>query len=138
VRWHFRRTGSLAFGLRTSPASDDRRFEYTETPPIISQTTIGRWITVATVLDAGAGTVEHYVDGDAVESGTLDRKTEALLGSLEIGNWGIQLDDPRWTWTKAGGPAVYQRNFTGRIDDFALLSRAMSPDEIRGYSRSGQ
>jgi hypothetical protein len=54
-----------------------------------------------------------------------------------LGNWGIQLDDPRWTWTKAGGPAFYDRHFVGRIDQFALLSRALSPEEIRAYSQIG-
>jgi hypothetical protein len=138
IRWHFRRNGSLAFGLRTGQASDDRRFEYAETQPIISDAMVGRWMTVATVLDANAGMVTQYVDGEPAGSITLERKTDAILGALEIGNWGIQLDDPRWTWTKAGGAAVSQRNLTGRIDEFARLSRAMSAEEIRGYSRQGQ
>ncbi len=138
VRWHFRRGGKLAFGLRTGPATDDRRFEYAETEPFMTDAMVGRWVTLAAVFDAGAGTVEQYVDGIPAGSRTLDRKTDALLGALEIGNWGIQLDDPRWTWTKAGGPAVSQRNLVGTIDEFALLSRVMSAVEIRGYSRSGQ
>jgi hypothetical protein len=137
VRWHFRHDGRLAFGLRTGPANDDSRFEYTQTPPVITDTMIGRWVTLATVLDTKAGTVAHYIDGEPAASGALNRKTEAILGALEIGNWGIQLDDPRWTWTKAGGAAVSPRNFTGRIDEFALLSRALTAEEVRGYSKLG-
>ena len=138
IRWHFRHDGRMAFGLRTGPAADDRRYEYTQTEPIVNDAMVGRWFTIATVLDADAGTVAEYMNGELVQTGNIDRKTDALLNTLEIGNWGIQQDDPRWTWTKAGGPAVSQRNFTGRIDEFALLSRAMSADEIRGYSRQGQ
>ena len=137
IRWHFRRDGSLAFGLRTGPATDDRRFEYTQTEPFMNDAMVGRWMTLATVFDASAGTIEHYLDGERIQSGTLTRKADAFLGSLEIGNWGIQLDDPRWTWTKEGGPAVYQRNFTGRIDEFAILSRALPAGEIRGYVKPG-
>jgi hypothetical protein len=138
IRWHFRRDGRLAFGLRTGQAVDDRRFEYTQTEPIVNDAMYGRWFTIATVLDSSAGTVVQYVDGQPVQSGTLTQKTEALLGALEIGNWGIQLDDPRWTWTKDGGAADSQRNFTGRLDEFALLSKALTPEEIRGYSRLGR
>jgi len=84
--------------------------------------------------------IRHFVfheQGEPAASGALNRKTEAILGALEIGNWGIQLDDPRWTWTKAGGAAVSPRNFTGRIDEFALISRALTADEVRGYSKLG-
>jgi hypothetical protein len=137
IRWHFTKERSLAFGLRTGPASDDRRFEYAQTPPFMTDAMVGRWVTVAAVLDSDAGKIDQYVDGELAGSCTLERKTEAVLGALEIGNWGIQLDDPRWTWTK-GHPEVSQRNFRGRIDDFALLRRAMTAEEIRGYSRQGQ
>lgn len=135
LRWQLFKEGNLSLALRTGPANDDRRFETVKTQPFISEAMLGRWVSVATVLDTEAGTVSHYVDGELVEQGTLERKTEAQLNAMELGNWGIQLDDPRWTWTKAGGPAFYDRNFVGRIDHFALLSRALSPDEIRAYSQ---
>jgi hypothetical protein len=135
LRWFFDRTARLSFGLRTGPASDDRRFEYAATTPVFDEATLGRWATVATVLDTEAGTISHYLDGEPAEVGILHRKTEALLGALELGNWGIQPDDPRWTWTKAGGPAISQRHFAGRIDQFALLGRALTPEEIRTYSK---
>jgi hypothetical protein len=135
MRWFFQRDGRLSFGLRTTPANDDARFEYAATEPVFEPTTLGRWVTVATVLDTTAGTISHYVDGKPDKVGILNRKTDAVLGALELGNWGIQPDDPRWTWTKSGGPAVSQRNFAGRIDQFALLSRVLSPEEIRTYSQ---
>jgi hypothetical protein len=135
LRWQLFRDGNLALALRTGPASDDRRFETVKTQPIMSDAMLGRWITLASVLDTEAGTITHYVDGEVVEQGTLERKSEAQLNAMELGNWGIQLDDPRWTWTKAGGPAFYDRHFVGRIDQFALLSRALTPEEIRAHSQ---
>jgi hypothetical protein len=135
LRWQLFKEGNLSLALRTGPASDDRRFETVKTQPVFTDAMLGRWVTVATVLDTEAGTVKHYVDGDLVEEGTLERKTEAQLNAMELGNWGIQLDDPRWTWTKAGGPSFYDRHFVGRIDQFALLSRALSPEEIRAHSQ---
>jgi len=62
IRWHFGKDGSLAFGLRTGPTADDGRYEYTETEPIVNDAMIGRWLTIATVLDADAGTVAEYID----------------------------------------------------------------------------
>jgi hypothetical protein len=135
LRWQFFREGNLALALRTGPASDDRRFETVKTKPIITETMLGRWVALATVLDTEAGTVTHYVDGEVVEQGTFERKTEAQLNAMEMGNWGIQLDDPRWTWTKERGPEFYDRHFVGRIDQFALLSRVLSPEEIRAHSQ---
>jgi len=135
LRWQLFNEGNLALALRTGPASDDQRFETVKTQPIMAGAMLGRWVTLASVLDTQAGTITHYVDGEVVEQGTLERKTEAQLNAMELGNWGIQLDDPRWTWTKAGGPAFYDRHFVGRIDQFALLSRALTPQEIRAYSQ---
>jgi hypothetical protein len=135
LRWQFYREGNLALALRTGPASDDRRFETVKTQPIVSDAVLGRWIILATVIDTEAGTITHYVDGEVVEQGMLERKAEAQLNAMELGNWGIQLDDPRWTWTKAGGPEFYDRHFVGRIDQFALLSRTLTADEIRAHSQ---
>ena len=136
LRWQLFREGNLSIALRTSAASDDRRFETVKTKPIFSDAMLGRWVTLATVIDTEAGTATHYVDGEVVEQGTFERKAEAQLNAMELGNWGIQLDDPRWTWTKAaGGAEFYDRHFVGRIDQFALLARALTSEEIRVHSQ---
>jgi hypothetical protein len=135
LRWQIFEEGNLALALRTRPASDDQRFETVKTSGILSGAMLGRWVVLASVLDTEAGTVTHYVDGEQVDQGTLERKAEAQLNAMELGNWGIQLDDPRWTWTKVEGPTFYDRHFVGRIDQFALLSRALSPEEIRAHSQ---
>lgn len=140
LRWQLIRDGRLALGvspalgLQTGAAVDDQRFETVQTAPVLTDALIGRWITIASVLDSEAGTITHYVNGQAIETGKLKRKAAAQLNTMELGNWGIQVDDPRWTWTKAGGPAFYHRNFVGRIDEFALFSRALSAEEIREQS----
>lgn len=137
LRWQVSKDGSLALGLRTGSAnaSDYHNFESVKTQPVMSDAMLGRWVTVATVLDTEKGTVAHYVDGDLVEEGKIQANTPAQLNAMELGNWGIQRDDPRWTWTKAAGPSFFDRHFVGRIDQFALLSRALSPEEIRAHSQ---
>jgi hypothetical protein len=134
LRWQMFREGSLSLALRTGPASDNRRFETVKTRPFITDAMLGRWVVLATTLDTESGTITHYVDGEAVEQGALERKSEAQLNAMELGNWGIQLDDPRWTWTKGQGASFFDRHFVGRIDQFALLSRALSAEEIRLHS----
>jgi hypothetical protein len=139
VRWHFRHDGSLAFGLRTGPASDDSRFEYTQTPPVITDTMIGRWVSLATVLNTEAGTVAHYIDGKPAASGALDRKTEAMLGALEIGNWGIQLDDPAGRGPRRAGPQslpeISRAASTSSLCSHAPLPQTKSAD-IRSSAAS--
>lgn len=137
LRWQLSKDGSLALGLRTGsvPGNDYHRFETVKTQPVISEAMLGRWVSIASVLDTETGTISHYVDGELVEQGKITPKIQVQLNAMELGNWGIQLDDPRWTWTKESGPAFYERHFVGRIDQFALLSRALSPEEIRAHAQ---
>jgi hypothetical protein len=95
---------------------------------------LGRWLTIATTYDGATGEIAHYVEGELVAKERTERATPTSLGALELGNWGIQLDDPKWTWTKKNGPSFYQRNFTGRMDQFAMLSRVLKPEEVKAYS----
>jgi hypothetical protein len=139
LRWQLLRDGRLQLGIRTSPppegrASETRSFESFTTEPIIDESRFGRWVNLVTVYDGEAGTVSHYVDGDLAGTSKVARKTDVLLGTLELGNWGIQLDDPKWTWTKAGGAAFTKRNFFGKLDEFAVVARALGPAEVAEIS----
>jgi hypothetical protein len=139
LRWQLLRDGRLQLGIRTSApregrASETGSFEYFTTEPIIDESRYGRWVNLVTVYDGDAGTVSHYVDGDPAGISKVTRKTDILLGSLELGNWGIQLDDPKWTWTKSGGAAFTKRNFFGKLDEFAVVARALKPAEVSEIS----
>jgi hypothetical protein len=141
LRWQLLKDGRLQLGVRTGAGNEarpaeGRSFEAVATPPIIDRTSLGRWMTVATVYDSVTGTISHYVDGTPVASQQISKGTPAFLGALELGNWGIQLDDPKWTWTKDRGPSFTQRNFEGRIDQFALIRRALTAREVEEYSAS--
>jgi len=60
----------------------------------------------------------------------MSKKTQLTLGTLELGNW--------TTSAKTPGPDYIVRDFRGRIDDFALLSRSLTPEEIKHQYELGR
>jgi hypothetical protein len=48
------------------------------------------------------------------------------------------VDEPTWASLKNAGSAYLSRHWNGSLDEFALLSRAMSADEIRRYYEQGR
>jgi hypothetical protein len=50
------------------------------------------------------------------------------IGNAEIGNWGVPLT----------GVQTPIRNLNGRVDEFAIFSRALGAAEIQGLYRAGE
>jgi hypothetical protein len=74
------------------------------------------WHHVATVVDVQVGEGTLFLDGRMVAKGRLSNKVISL-GSARIGNWvPVKGDIPR--------------PFAGRMDEFVILCRALSPQEI--------
>jgi hypothetical protein len=48
------------------------------------------------------------------------------------------MDQAKWSSMKNMGPDYLNRYWNGSVDEFALLSRAMAPDEIRRYYQQGR
>ena len=60
------------------------------------------------------------------------------LDTFEIGNWGVRPDDPRLASNDWGQPKDAIRNFHGRMDEFAILSTALSAADIQKLYREGR
>jgi hypothetical protein len=98
--------------------------------PVIHPRDLGRWMHLAATVEAGpeGGRIVHYLDGVAVGEVRSDQPMPPLrIGEAEIGNWqASDLVNPH--------PI---RSLNGRIDDFLILSRALSPGEVSAIHAAG-
>jgi predicted dinucleotide-binding enzyme len=99
---------------------------------------VGRWVFLATTYDAATGVVQHYCDGQAVGRTVLKSRTPAVLGPASFGNWDADPSTPDAAWVQDQLHNQKVRNFVGRLDDLAILARALSAREIATLYESGK
>ncbi|EMI22845.1 FecR protein domain protein [Rhodopirellula maiorica SM1] len=95
--------------------------------PVFRRSQLGTWVQLAFVWDGQQGTVRQYVNGNLVSnepirSFGLDHARTLRLDNVEIGNSSL-----------TGGSYAPVRNFNGRMDEFAIFSSALNPQELRAY-----
>jgi hypothetical protein len=127
VHWKLDRSGKLLLGLRASAALDYGSWERLESPQVVTERELGRWIHFASVIDGDEGTMKHYINGEEVASGKIRRPTPVQLGLANLGNF-----DPASEERAKFGTG---RSFNGRIDEFALVGRSLKPEEIRNAAK---
>ena len=96
----------------------------------------GQWVMLVSVFDGKR--MSHYVDGRLVASAGAAGPSPLLIGPVELGNWGVTRSHPDFQWAKDFDAGFFARGFAGRIDEFALLSRALTPDEIHRLYEIGR
>jgi len=127
THWQIRRNGSVELSVRVE--GETSAWDHLVSPPVITRELFGKWIQLAAVCDGSHGKMAIYLNGRLVASKTI--KAPALtLGTLELGNW-----SPVSQRTEAN---YRVRDFHGRMDEFALLSRPLSADEIRRQFELGR
>jgi hypothetical protein len=119
VRWELSREGELRLGIARASGRADPNWEVVISPPVITPDHLGQWVQLATTFDGK--TVYHFVDGVVVKEGRAYSPAPLLIGPAEVGNW------------RDAKPRYLQ----GRMDEFAILSRAMAPQEIKTIFESG-
>lgn len=123
IHWKLDRSGKLLLGLRAEETFKFNSWERLESPPIVTEQSFGRWMHLATTVDGDARVMKHYVNGTEVASGPIHRPTPVRLGPANLGNFDAAIP--------ARDEVGAVRNFNGRIDEFALLDRALDAEEIR-------
>ncbi|GAA4436564.1 LamG-like jellyroll fold domain-containing protein [Bremerella cremea] len=128
IHWQFRSDGRIEMGIR--PKHEERILYLSE--PELGFDDLGRWFQLVTVFDPDLGKVFHYLDGKLIMSAPIEigreadyrAPTETLdklrIGYAELGNW--RRKDP--------GEPYSIRSLNGRMDEFALYSRALSEAEV--------
>jgi len=89
---------------------------------LVSTVPYGRWTHVAGVADLDRLETRTYVNGELAEEVNLRNNTVPFTpSSSRLGDWFPRLDPT----------TIPQRGFRGRMDEFALLQRALTQEEIR-------
>jgi hypothetical protein len=120
MHWQLDQEGHLKFGISQGP-------NYMS-PTVLDARKLGVWTNLATVFDADAGRITHYVDGRRVGTLRIDTKAWVEIGPANLGNW----DAP------TGYESERLRNFNGRMDELVLFNQALSDDEIRTIYNAGK
>jgi len=128
THWQIRRDGSLELSVRVEPGKT--AWDHLVSTPVITPAYFGKWVQLAAVCDGKSGLMSLYFNGRLVAGRYMSKKTMLTLGTLELGNW--------TTSAKTPGPDYIIRDFHGRFDDFALLSRPLTPEEIKHQFELGR
>lgn len=119
VHWQISNLGELILGV-----SDDGP-PNTFSVPVIHPDDLGKWLHLAVTVDRETGTVTHYRDGKVVTRETRGSLPPLAIGNAEIGNW------------QAQGINHPIRSLNGRVDEFLILSRVLSTEEIQAIYQAG-
>jgi len=117
VHWQITEGGVLRLGV--AGGSGDSHTDY-DSPVVFHAERLGGWAHLAVTFDLAKMELVHYVDGVAVAVHTLRSQAPVRFGLAELGNWN---DRP-------GSERVAMRHLSGAIEEFAVWSRALTPEEI--------
>lgn len=114
IHWQINRFGQIQIFLAET---DGNLIDYTSKQAFLNRDT-AVWVGMATVVDADKGTITHYFDGYPIATFSRSSKTSFEFTDAELGNRTSRDRRP------------VQRHFNGRIDEFLLLGRAATDEEI--------
>jgi hypothetical protein len=121
--WQFTNNGQLLLGVEAEPMQSQ---EYLS-GSVLRPTDLGRWMHIACVYDDEKLEVSHFIDGERVYTYPITKRVPLRFGPVELGNWVPEdLKNDRI------------RNLNGRVDEFLLLDRSMTDDEIKDLYVSGR
>jgi len=127
------RAGRLTMSVRQPPPPKDQKGPSWDgvgsSKPVVSPDWLGRWVHLAAVYDGPGKMMSLYANGQLVGSKAIKKPLELELGAVELGNWSRRVT-PTSTNTK--------RDFNGRMDEFTLMGRALSADEINRQYELGK
>jgi ferric-dicitrate binding protein FerR (iron transport regulator) len=129
IHWKLDRAGRLLLGMRSDGRQIYESWERLVSPPVITPLDFGRWMHLATVIDGEAGVMKHFVNGREVAAAPMERRVPVQLGMANLGNFDGS--------NPASPVSGVVRNFNGRIDEFALLTRALTAEEIGSALKKG-
>ena len=137
VHWYLYSDGRIGFGVRSKESGSGAWSTFYSATPLPPEM-LGSWISVAVTFDHSTQTVRHYLNGRENGSRRLRMDGPLRLDTFEIGNCGVRADDPRLAADAEAARRIRPRNFTGRMDEFAALGVALTPEDIGRLHRAGK
>ena len=120
LRWGMSRHGELRLGIARESGKPEANWEVVISPPVITPERVGRWMMVAVTFDGKV--LRHFVDGQVVKVGEAFSPAPLVIGPAEVGN----------------GRGEWPKFVQGRVDEFAILSRALSIEEVAALYNAGR
>jgi hypothetical protein len=124
--WHISNAGRIALGVQGGKGKGG--FNYV-TAKVFTPERLGQWAHLAVVYNGEEGLVSHYIDGRLVAEEPTRFDILLCIGDAELGNWNLG------TRRREKRPIRY---FSGCIDEFMLLSRPVSEQEIGQLHAQGR
>lgn len=121
VHWKIDQSGRLVLGVRAEAKLAYDAWERLTSPQIVTEQDFGRWMQLATVIDGSTGLMKHFVNGQEIASAKMARRPAIQLGLANLGNFDASAPEFQTNIV---------RSFNGRIDEFAIFTRALDATEI--------
>lgn len=128
--WQLTSDGRLFFSIRLEEEQTLHHIHYS--PIVWDHSRTQQWLHLVTTYDTATRTAVHYLNGEEIarDQAPADKAVGAIrIGNAQIGNWGLP--------TKTD-PGFAVRNLNGRLDEFAIFSAALTPDEVQSLYQSGK
>ncbi len=133
--WDLTGAGGLSYRVRAACGKTPVHFYGGVISGALTPLNRGQWLHLVTVYDVDAGSITHYVGGQPVGTLLPKKVVPVTLAELELGN-SAPSSAARKYWP-ASRP-IPQRNFVGRIDEVAIVARAMTREEIGRHYEDGK
>lgn len=117
VHWQLDKNGAIVICIQNQEGTHGASHH---SPVVITPERYGEWVQIATTVDMDKKKVKFYLDGALVGETNTSVKPPMRFGYVEIANWN----------SAEVGTSQPFRSFIGKMDEFALFSRALSADEI--------
>jgi ferric-dicitrate binding protein FerR (iron transport regulator) len=120
VNWHVTKNGELRLEIARDLKRPSVDWEAVNSTPFVTTHRLGSWVMLATTFDGKV--IRHYGNGELIGSGDSFTPPEIQIGAAELGNW----------------RGNTQRQLSGAFDEFAMVSRAFTDEEVRSLYESGK
>ena len=120
LHWLLTNRGELRLEIARDLGRPRADWEAVNSAPFVTPARIGQWLLLATTFDGR--TIRHYANGELIGSGASFTPPSLIIGTAELGNW----------------RGATQRQLAAAMDEFAVLSRVMSEDELREAHVAGR
>ena len=126
--WQIMDDGRLFFSVKKRDEWDASKGEKDKhvyfSPPFWDSSLSGQWLMISTIYDVGRRQVTHYLNGMQISEEAIP--DEYLVERVRIGNASLC----NWSLPERDEPRFAVRNLNGSLDEFAMFSAALSPEEI--------
>jgi hypothetical protein len=120
VHWHMTNHGEIRLELARDLGRPIADWEAVNSAPFVTAERLGQWLMLATTFDGK--TIRHYGNGQPIGAGASFTPPTLEIGGAELGNW----------------RGTTQRQLAGAFDEFAILSRALSDEEVMAIFKAGE